>query len=128
MKAIAVVVLLLAFSGSAAQAASWEKKLLKASWVALVASRTADIHSSLYYGSYEVNPLFRGADGNFGPRAAVTLAGITAGFVAVQWVVTEKIHSPKGKKIFRLVFAAENIRTAVLTFKTAANNYQLEKR
>jgi hypothetical protein len=63
-------------------------KLWWASVAAVVAGSAVDAHSS--WGRQELNPLLRGAGGEFGMKAVAIKAAITGGVVGVQYLLLKK--------------------------------------
>lgn len=63
-------------------------KLWWASVAAVVAGSAADAHSS--WGRQELNPLLRGANGEFGMKAVGIKAAIASGVIGVQYLMLRK--------------------------------------
>src|SRR5580704_3228598 len=80
----------------------------------LVASQAMDAASS--YGMRELNPLLAGPEGQFGIKATLLKAGVTAALVGAEYLIV-KAH-PRAAKIFTKI----NWSGAALTGAFAAHN------
>lgn len=92
-KAILAVTLCAALGGAplSAEIRSERRGLSKLWWasvVAVVAGSAVDAHSS--WGRQELNPLLRGANGEFGMKAVAIKAAIAGGVVGAQYLMLRK--------------------------------------
>ena len=97
----------------------WKKRWI-ASWVALAALNTLDIHSSRGHG--EANPLFRNSSGRFAPgKAAMFKLAIGGGFLGAQLLA---MRSNPEKDFYKPFTVANTVALGGLG-GVVAHNYSL---
>ena len=96
-------------------------KTLPTSWkvslAPLAASQGLDIASS--YGMRELNPMLAGSHGEFGVKATMIKAGVTAAFIGVEYLIV-KAHPGAAKVLSKM-----NWSGAALTTGFAAHNFSI---
>lgn len=91
---------------------------LVASQAALLGATAADMATS-YHNRYELNPLLRSSDGQFGNRGIVIKTGITAAWLGFQWIAHRRTH---GNARVSISLAGMNGVMASVMGATAASN------
>jgi len=92
---------------------SW-KKAWKWSLVAVASMTAADAASSM--GRYEANPLLRNQNGQFGGQQASLKAGVVAGSVLAEWLLSRHNHSA-----LKTATIVNGVTSAWLGYNVASN-------
>lgn len=96
------------------------RKIWQVSVAAVAAANTMDAVSS--WSGYETNPLLRGSNGQFGPKAVFIKAGISGGMIGLQCWLTRK-HP----EAYKSAAIANFINAGVLS-GVAAHNWSIRSR